>query len=93
MDCYRQRLNNKGVIVRFVTEVKEGNVSFCRELMKYEEVLHNESVVYVYYPSLDTRQSCSSEVDWQTHTTLAPVITYLLIGWSYGNVIISIFER
>ncbi len=37
-------LINKGVIVRFVTTVNERNIAFCRELMKYGEVFHNDSI-------------------------------------------------
>jgi hypothetical protein len=37
-------LKNKGVRVRFVTGVNEGNISSCRQLMKCGEVFHNDKV-------------------------------------------------
>ncbi len=37
-------LITKGVIARFVTAVNEKNIAFCRELMKYGEVFHNDGV-------------------------------------------------
>jgi hypothetical protein len=37
-------LKKKGIRVRFVTTINEGNISYCRELMKFGEVFHNEGV-------------------------------------------------
>jgi two-component system sensor histidine kinase VicK len=37
-------LKNKGIRVRFVTGVNEGNISSCRQLMKCGEVFHNDKV-------------------------------------------------
>jgi hypothetical protein len=37
-------LKNKGIRVRFVTGVNEGNISPCRQLMKCGEVFHNDKV-------------------------------------------------
>lgn len=37
-------LIDKGVIIRFATTVNESNIAFCRELMKYGEVFHNDSI-------------------------------------------------
>lgn len=37
-------LKKKGIRVRFVTSINEGNISFCRELMKFGDVFHNEEV-------------------------------------------------
>jgi hypothetical protein len=37
-------LKNKGIRVRFITGVNEGNISPCRQLMKCGEVFHNDKV-------------------------------------------------
>jgi two-component system sensor histidine kinase VicK len=37
-------LKNKGIRVRFVTGINEGNISSCRQLMKCGEVFHNDKV-------------------------------------------------
>jgi two-component system, OmpR family, sensor histidine kinase VicK len=37
-------LKNRGIRVRFVTGVNEGNISSCRQLMKCGEVFHNDKV-------------------------------------------------
>src|SRR5712691_1839916 len=37
-------LKNIGIRVRFVTDVNEGNISSCRQLMKCGEVFHNDKV-------------------------------------------------
>jgi hypothetical protein len=37
-------LKNKGIRVRFVTTVNEGNISSCKQLMKFGEVFHNDKV-------------------------------------------------
>jgi two-component system sensor histidine kinase VicK len=37
-------LKNKGIRVRFITGVKGGNISPCRQLMKCGEVFHNDKV-------------------------------------------------
>lgn len=37
-------LKNKGIRVRFVTSVNEGNIFSCRKLMKCGEVFHNDKV-------------------------------------------------
>ena len=37
-------LKNKGIRVRFVTGVNEGNISPCRQLMECGEVFHNDKV-------------------------------------------------
>src|SRR5215467_572937 len=37
-------LKKKGIRVRFVTSIKEENISFCRELMKFGDVFHNDEV-------------------------------------------------
>jgi hypothetical protein len=37
-------LKGKGVKVRFVTSLSDGNISFCRQLMKCGEVFHNDKV-------------------------------------------------
>ncbi|MRN41917.1 MAG: hypothetical protein FIO02_12890 [Nitrosopumilales archaeon] len=37
-------LKNKGIRVRFVTGVNEGNISPCRQLMKCGEVFHNDKI-------------------------------------------------
>ena len=37
-------LKDKGVKVRFVTSLSDGNISFCRQLMKCGEVFHNDKV-------------------------------------------------
>ena len=34
----------KGIRVRFVTSINEGNISFCRELLKFGDVFHNDDV-------------------------------------------------
>jgi hypothetical protein len=37
-------LRNKGIKVRFVTALRDRNISFCRQLMKCGEVFHNDRV-------------------------------------------------
>jgi two-component system sensor histidine kinase VicK len=37
-------LKNKGIRVRFVTTINEGNIASCKQLMKFGEVFHNEGV-------------------------------------------------
>ena len=37
-------LKKKGIRVRFVTSINEGNISFCRELLKFGDVFHNDEV-------------------------------------------------
>lgn len=37
-------LKNKGIRVRFVTTVNEGNIASCKQLMKFGEVFHNDGV-------------------------------------------------
>jgi hypothetical protein len=37
-------LKNKGIRVRFVTTVNEGNIASCKQLMKVGEVFHNDGV-------------------------------------------------
>jgi hypothetical protein len=35
-----RNLKDKGIRVRFVTAISEGNISFCRQMMKCGEVFH-----------------------------------------------------
>jgi hypothetical protein len=51
-------LKNKGIRVRFVTSVNEGNISFCRQLMKFGEVFHNEEVKGVFQIADGTNYLC-----------------------------------
>jgi hypothetical protein len=37
-------LKDKGIRVRFVTALNEGNISFCRQMMKCGEVFHNDKI-------------------------------------------------
>jgi hypothetical protein len=37
-------LKNKGIRVRFVTTINEGNIAYCKQLMKVGEVFHNDGV-------------------------------------------------
>jgi hypothetical protein len=37
-------LKNKGIRVRFVTTINEGNIASCKQLMKVGEVFHNDGV-------------------------------------------------
>src|SRR5215467_6726043 len=37
-------LKKKGIRVRIVTSINEGNISFCRELLKFGDVFHNDEV-------------------------------------------------
>ena len=51
-------LKNKGIKVRFVTSVNEGNISFCKQLMKFGEVFHNEEVKGVFQIADETNYLC-----------------------------------
>jgi len=74
-----EALNNEGVMVRFVTAVNEGNISFCRKLMKYGEVFHNDSVKgnfqivdrndYLCYISENEGPVSGQELRWQLFHT------------------------
>jgi hypothetical protein len=37
-------LKKRGISVRFVISINEGNISFCRELLKFGDVFHNDEV-------------------------------------------------
>jgi two-component system sensor histidine kinase VicK len=37
-------LKGKGIRVRFVTALNEGNISFCRQMMRCGEVFHNDKI-------------------------------------------------
>jgi two-component system sensor histidine kinase VicK len=37
-------LKDKGIRVRFITALTEGNISFCRQMMKCGEVFHNDKI-------------------------------------------------
>jgi hypothetical protein len=41
-------LKKKGIRVRFVTSINEANISFCRELMKFGDIFHDEEVRGVF---------------------------------------------
>jgi two-component system sensor histidine kinase VicK len=51
-------LKNKGVRVRFVTSVYEGNISSCRRLMKFGEVFHNDEVKGAFQIADGTNYLC-----------------------------------
>jgi hypothetical protein len=72
-------LNNKGVIVRFVTSINEGNITFCRKLMRYGEVFHNDNVKgnfqivdrkdYLCYITGNEGQARRQELHWKLFHT------------------------
>jgi two-component system, OmpR family, sensor histidine kinase VicK len=40
-----RNLKDKGIRVRFVTAFNEGNIPFCRQMMKCGELFHNDAVI------------------------------------------------
>lgn len=51
-------LKNRRIKVRFVTSINEANISFCRELMKFGEVFHNEDVKGTFQIADGTNYLC-----------------------------------
>jgi len=51
-------LKNKGIRVRFVTTINEGNIASCKQLMKFGEVFHNEGVKGAFQIADGTNYLC-----------------------------------